>query len=98
MAKTTFSVRAGIAGEISTLMEGRTDWDKYPFAMKKLMNFLPAQQGAILRRPGTKLIATIDQRCRLVPFHFSNEQAFMLLFSGDGKLYQLDEAGILEAT
>lgn len=40
------------SGEISPLLDGRTDIAKYAGACKRLENFIPTPQGGLLKRPG----------------------------------------------
>lgn len=74
-------------GEISPLMEGRVDFDKYRAALKVCLNNLPLVQGGATRRPGTIFAAETKNsaaRSRLVRFEFSVTQAYVLEF---GNLY-----------
>lgn len=68
-------------GEISPLMVGRTDFDKYQNSVALLENFLPIPQGGITRRVGTSWAAkTLDGTAvtRLLPFQFSDVQSYVL--------------------
>lgn len=74
-------------GEISPLMEGRVDFDKYKAALKTCINHIPLVQGGATRRPGTIFVAETKSsaaRSRLVRFEFSVTQAYVLEF---GNLY-----------
>lgn len=100
MPKATAIVRSGNAGEISVLMEGRTDWDRYAASMRTLLNFVAAQQGPMLRRSGT--IFTIpafdhDRKSALLPFVFNNEQAQCVEFAHQ-RIRFVDEQGVLTYT
>ena len=60
-------------GEISPLLYGRTDFDKYRGALKTCLNNVPLIQGPITRRPGTVYVAdtkTASAVARLVHFEF----------------------------
>lgn len=73
-------------GEYSPLMEGRTDYAKYPKGLRKMINFLPTTQGPAVRRAGTRFVAEVKDsadRTWLVKFQFSVTQAYALEF-GDG--------------
>lgn len=75
------------SGEISPLMMGRVDSDRYKSALGKCFNWIPTLQGPILRRPGTTYVAQVKnstQKVRLIPFSFSTTQSYVLEF---GPLY-----------
>lgn len=96
MPKASAIARSANAGEVSILMEGRTDWDRYPASMRTLSNFVAAQQGPAIRRSGTVLVAAEydhDKRSAFVPFVFSNEQAEIVEFAHN-RVRFVDEDGI----
>jgi hypothetical protein len=69
------------AGEFTPLMYGRTDFDKYQSALALCKNFVPAIQGPLTRRPGTKYVANTKDNTkfvRLIPFEFSVIQPYMI--------------------
>lgn len=75
------------AGELSPLMEGRIDFDKYQTGCYKLLNFVPTVQGPVRRRQGTRFVAETknsSQRAWLARFEFNVTQSFILEF---GHLY-----------
>lgn len=75
------------AGELSPLIDGRVDQDKYFTGGKTVQNFLPTVQGPLRRRGGTRHVGlTKDQNRRawLLDFVFSAGQAYILEF---GHLY-----------
>lgn len=70
-------------GEISPMVMGRVDADRYKSALEKCENFIPTAQGALVRRSGTMFIDEVKdstKRVRLVPFEFSTDQAYVLEF------------------
>jgi len=74
-------------GEVSPLVYGRPDLDKYKTGLKTCLNFIPLLQGPAMRRPGTKHIVEVKdstKAVRVVRFEFSTEQAYILEF---GDLY-----------
>ena len=74
-------------GEISPLLYGRPDVDRYKTGLKTCLNFIPLVQGPVERRPGTvfvKEVKTSSAKTRLVRFEFSTTQAYILEF---GNLY-----------
>jgi hypothetical protein len=68
------------AGEWAPILHGRTDQERYQRACAELRNFLPASQGAAVRRPGTRYVANTkaDGQVRLIPFEFSADQAYII--------------------
>lgn len=75
------------AGEVSTLLLGRVDVQKYFNGVQKLENFIVKPQGGITRRSGTRYLATTKDSTKksiLLDFRFSNSDAFILEF---GNLY-----------
>jgi hypothetical protein len=85
MADQTPSWNTFNAGELSPLIDGRTDQEKYFAGCKRLENFIPSVQGPVVRRGGTRYLGATKANGRvwLVPFEFSSIQSYMLEF-GDG--------------
>lgn len=74
-------------GEISPLLYGRVDSERYKEALAICENYIPAIQGGVTRRPGSYFVAetqTSSKKSRLVSFEFSTTQAYILEF---GDLY-----------
>lgn len=74
------------AGEFSPLAYGRPDYPKYKNGVTLMQGFMPLVQGGAMRRTGTKFTVPTknNTEARLIPFVFSNGDAFMLEF---GDLY-----------
>lgn len=73
-------------GELSPTVHGRTDINKYVNGCDTLRNFIPLVQGPARRRSGTRFVAATKNSANrgwLVPFQFSDDEAFILEF-GDG--------------
>lgn len=76
------------SGEFSPEMFGRTDLEKYPNAVKSLVNMIPSPHGPAIRRPGLEFISTArwvettDGRnhTKLMPFIYSTGQTYMIEF------------------
>ncbi len=68
------------AGEWSPALHARVDLDRYARACAEMLNFLPAAQGAAIRRPGTRYVAGTKSngQVRLIPFEFSTLQAYVI--------------------
>lgn len=86
------------AGELSPLMYGRTDFDKYAGGCSTLKNFVVMPQGGIRRRGGSRYInsgKTGSKQIRLVRFEFSVTQAYIIEF-GDLYIRFYKDLGIIE--
>lgn len=73
-------------GELSPLLDGRVDQDKYFTGCKTLINFIPTVQGPARRRGGTRhigLVKTSAERTWLADFVFSAGQAYVLEFGDE---------------
>ena len=69
------------SGELSPLMNSRSDYPKYPGGAKTLQNMLVRSQGPVSRRPGTKYIAAVkdaDDATRLISFEYSTTDAYII--------------------
>lgn len=88
------------AGELSPKVYTRTDIDKHQSGCKTLSNFVPLPQGGVQRRPGFEYIAgakTNNATVRLVPFQFSQTQAY-IIEAGNGYMrFYKDGERILDA-
>ena len=87
MPKQLLSIPSFTAGELSSSMEGRTDFAKYFNGASNIENFVVLPHGPITRRPGTYFVSEIktsSAKTRLIPFTFSTEQTYVLEF---GNLY-----------
>ena len=71
------------AGELSPLVDSRTDLDWYRSGCKTLSGFIPLVQGPAIRCPGTKYVSPVNghsQRSWLGRFVFNSFDAFILEF------------------
>lgn len=71
------------SGELSPLVELRSDYTKYNNSCKTLENMLVLMQGPIIRRPGTEYIARVGDAnypVRLIPFEYSKTDTYILEF------------------
>jgi hypothetical protein len=81
MATTKYSQNNLNAGELSPLLEGRADIDRYFNAVGTMKNWIPMVQGGATRRPGFHLADYAkynDKQCRLIPFEFGTTQAYVV--------------------
>lgn len=73
-------------GELSPLMWGRTDSPLYARGLRRCRNFFVSQEGMAVSRPGSLFVAETKlplKRTRLIPFIYSDTQAYVLEF-GEG--------------
>lgn len=68
------------AGELSPLIDGRTDQEKYFAGCKRLRNFIPTVQGPASRRGGTRYLGATKSNLRawFMPFEFNQAQSYVL--------------------
>jgi hypothetical protein len=88
-------------GEISPLLYGRPDVDRYKTGLKTCLNFIPLIQGPVERRPGTvfmKEVKTSSLSTRIIRFEFSTEQAYILEFGNLYARFYKDNGAILSST
>jgi len=71
------------AGELSPLIDGRTDQEKYFAGCKTLCNFIPTVQGPATRRGGSRYLGRtrLAGRAWLSTFEFNQAQSYVLEFS-----------------
>ena len=87
-------------GEMSTLMLGRQDIDKYNAGLFVCLNGITLAQGPWTRRPGTAYLHQArhnNKECRLFPFQYSITQTYMLEF-GENYIRFFTAHGILTNT
>jgi len=71
------------AGMISQLLDAREDTATYQNGAAELLNMIVLPQGGLSNRPGFEYIAEVkdsSKYVRLIPFIFSDEQAYVLEF------------------
>ena len=80
MARVSTIVTNFQSGEFSPRLEGRIDLQKYASGAQELTNMLAFPQGGVTRRPGTYYAGASKSggKVRLIPFEFSDEQAYIL--------------------
>lgn len=80
------------AGELSPQLEARLDFNKYQNGAELLRNFVVRATGGVTRRAGSYFISEVydsDQVTTLVPFIFSQDQAYILeLSNGIMRIYR----------
>lgn len=86
MPKVSLLQESFTGGEFSPLAQGMVSGERYRKGLNTCLNYVPTLQGSLVRRPGTKFVATTAQSSALspvlIPFVFSQTQSFMLEFGG----------------
>lgn len=70
-------------GEVSPLLFGRVDQERYASSLAKCLNYIPTIQGGLIRRSGTIFVSEVkfsSRYTRLVRFEFSVTQAYVIEF------------------
>lgn len=91
---------SGSAGELSPRLYARTDFAKYGAAWETCENVVPLAEGAMMRRAGTRYVHALNdqtKRGRLLPFLFSNTQAYVLAFEDKAVRFNRNQGQILVA-
>lgn len=70
-------------GEFSPIIAARVDADRYKKGLALCKNMISTLQGPVMRRSGSRFVVAVKTPSlytRLIPFKFSNQQAYMLEF------------------
>ena len=97
MAKASPLIRSFNAGEVSELVQGRTDLDRYPSSNRKLFNYVAAPQGPAIPRSGTEFLGSAykdTEASILSSFIFSETEAYVIEFCG-ARIRFFNQDGIL---
>lgn len=89
------------SGELSPLLDNRSDYEKYANGCRRMRNFLPLPQGPARKRGGSRFVGEVKaslQRTWLVPFVFSNRDAWQLEFGDRTVRFYTSHGQVLEAT
>jgi len=88
-------------GELSPLLYGRPEWDRYKVSYRRGLNVIALVQGGLIKRAGTVYVDTRapgeEYYAEFVPFEFSTEQSYALLF-GDRAITVYKDRGIVETS
>lgn len=87
-------------GEVSPKLDARIDFQRYQSSCRILENAIPIPQGGAMRRPGTYFVCEVKdstKKTRLVPFHFSTIQAYVLEFGDQYIRFYMDGGQIVNA-
>lgn len=100
MAKVSPLIRSFNGGEVSRLVEGRTDLDRYPGSNRTMLNYVAAPQGPAIPRSGTQFVGPNydpENLSALVPFVFDEDgedQIYAIEFT-DERIRFFNENGLL---
>lgn len=98
MVRASPHIRSFNAGEVSPLVEGRTDLDRYPASNRKMLNYVAAPQGPGISRSGTQFVNRIyknDEEATLIPFVFDDDTDFYMLEFSNLRMRIFTEDGLL---
>ncbi len=67
-------------GQVSPLLEARTDYQKYSSSCRTVENMLVDTMGAAVRRPGTRYVADTNEGtiARLISFEHSTDDSYVI--------------------
>lgn len=87
------------SGELAPSLYARIDLARYQTGLKLCRNFYVMPYGGIKNRPGTKYIGSTksNEKCRLIPFEFSDEQTYALVF-GHLHMRVIKDGGYVESS
>lgn len=95
MAGVRHFISAFLAGEISPLLGGRVDTDQYGFGLQLCENFIPVNEGPLIKRQGFEFIRAADDTASwLTAFRRGIEQEYVIewgeekarFFTNDGRI------------
>jgi hypothetical protein len=97
----TYPIQASFnRGEATPLLRSRIDADFWKMALDHCENFSVLLHGGLRRRSGTRFVAEAYNSTaisRLLPFLFSNTQAYVIEVSGGSAIRFMAERGVLES-
>jgi hypothetical protein len=101
MARGRMIITSFNGGELSPLMDGRVDQDKYFTGTREQSNFIPTVQGPSRRRGGTRYVGAVknsQHKTWLADFVFSNDQAYVLEFGDQYVRFWVNRAQLLDGS
>ena len=88
-------------GQVSPLIEGRPDYQKYNSSCRTIENMFVSVMGPVERRPGTKYVAEVkdsNNPVRLIPFKYSTDDTYMIELGNLYARYYRDGSPILTSS
>lgn len=89
------------SGELSPLVYGRTDAERYKNGLATCINYIPMLQGPLVRRPGSRFAAAASNGSLppiVVPFEYSTSQIYMLEIGNFYIRFFLADGGVVSST
>jgi hypothetical protein len=88
------------AGELSPLIDGRTDQEKYFAGCKTLCNFIPTVQGPATRRGGSRFMGTTrnNNQAWFTSFEFNQAQSYVLELTGSVMRFWVNRGQLLSGS
>lgn len=89
------------SGQLSPLMNRRSDFTAYQNGASILQNFTVLPQGGITRRPGSLFVAEVKdstKKTRLIPFRFSLTQAYVVEAGNTYMRFYTDDGQVISGT
>ena len=87
------------SGELSPRVSGRVDLNKYASAVETMENWIGTIQGPAFYRSGTRFVSEVldsDVKSRLIPFVFSDDQAYIFEFANNKiRIYTLEAPSVV---
>lgn len=98
MANVRHIITAFLAGEIDPLLSGRVDTNHYALGLKTCENFVPINEGPLVKRPGFEYICDADaSSVWLGAFRFSITQEYVIEW-GEAKARFYTNGGRIETS
>lgn len=98
MARVRHIQPAFVAGELDPLLESRTDTDQYGYGLALCENFVPINEGPLVKRPGFEYICDADPTASwLSAFKFSISQEYVIEW-GETKARFFTNGGRIETS
>jgi len=94
------AIVSATSGELSPLIDARSDVAKYASGCRTLQNMIPRIYGAAIRRPGTEYIYTVKDSSKtviLAPFEYSATAAYVCEFGNLYVRFYIDGGILLDA-
>ena len=90
-----------VSGEVAPSVRARADLPFFLTALATCRNFIVEKHGGAKNRPGTRYLGDVktdSEKVRLIPFIFSNTQAYVLEFGDQYVRFWIDSARVAAAT
>lgn len=99
--KANLAITSFNAGELSPLLGGRPDLEKWQAGLSYCKGMIPQVQGALMRAAGSVYVSTVkdsDDKVWLAPFVFSRSNALILEFGPEYVRFYYNRAVLLDGS